>query len=93
MGGAVERSGSLGQANGLAGGAGESVPLTGNGNFEQRPHLYIQAAFALCKFAKGKPWADRMNTMIAVKQLRLLARYDSPALREVAMRSLERLSR
>lgn len=49
------------------------------------------AAFALCTFAKGRPWHVRMNTMIAVKQLRLLARHDSPVLRENAMRSLARL--
>lgn len=39
MDGAVERSGSLGQAKDLAEGAGEPVLLNGKKDFERRPHL------------------------------------------------------
>lgn len=38
MSGAVERSAKTGQAKDLAGGAGETVPLTPKENFEERPH-------------------------------------------------------
>jgi hypothetical protein len=38
MSGAVERSGTTGQAKDLAEGAGESAPLKPKENFERRPH-------------------------------------------------------
>jgi hypothetical protein len=52
---------------------------------------FVQAAFALCEWAMDKPWDVRMRTMIAVRVLRLLARHNTPELRAVAMRHLERL--
>lgn len=38
MNGAVERSGASSIRNGLAEGAGQTAPLSQNGNFRRRPH-------------------------------------------------------
>jgi hypothetical protein len=78
------------QRKGLAAGAGQNVPLSGNENFEQRPHLEVTAA--LRAWAERQPHDVMFVADLLAEQVDALAECpDNELLHDGAVESLEKL--
>ncbi len=93
MSGGGSRTAILSPGKDLEQGAGETAPLSGNGNFPGHPHPHLSAmASELRVFVRGKPWPTRAAALNVLACLRLIAQgHGSPPTHAALAENVERL--